>query len=328
LWLLGKTELDYLLKIIAHEHVLLGELLERPHGQQHPLVRKLARALRADSSERVFHFGETWEQSVCAWRDGTLFAADPDCCSRDAQGVISELLQFFPFIQWGHVDRWDVSRPVVAITGTRSPTEAAEELAWQLGELCAEEGWGVIHGAARGIDTAAGEGFLERQAHLGEALGGRNLAVLGEGLLHAAENHARPELFHNRAALSFEHPRARPSAATLLARNRAIAWLGDLLVVGEVKGGRGGAWQTFQHARSFRRPVFLFPRAKMYPARSTEVSSLHAAGYDLLRSAAANELSISWKPDLIKQVKSSVDGDHHQLLDKAEEDDIQDDLFI
>ncbi|MGB1007951.1 MAG: DNA-processing protein DprA, partial [Thalassobaculaceae bacterium] len=65
-----------------------------------------------------------------------------------------------------------LARPAVAVVGARNASANARRLAQALAETVAAEGYVVVSGMARGIDTAAHEG----------ALSGGTVAVLGGGI--------------------------------------------------------------------------------------------------------------------------------------------------
>lgn len=64
----------------------------------------------------------------------------------------------------------DPGVPVLAIVGTRSPTQAALDAATRLGEEVAENGLPVVSGLARGIDVAAHRGALSARGVTGAVL--------------------------------------------------------------------------------------------------------------------------------------------------------------
>lgn len=67
---------------------------------------------------------------------------------------------------------WDlVETPSVAIVGTRNPSSEGSRRAAKLARLCVADGYTVVSGLARGIDTVAHTAAMEA--------GGRTIAVLG-----------------------------------------------------------------------------------------------------------------------------------------------------
>jgi DNA processing protein len=73
---------------------------------------------------------------------------------------------------------WDLVRtPGVAIVGTREPTEEGRRRATKLARLFVENGFTIVSGLARGIDTVAHTTAI--------AAGGRTIAVLGTPITEA-----------------------------------------------------------------------------------------------------------------------------------------------
>lgn len=146
--------------------------------------------------------------------------------------------------------RGTISRPLVAIVGTRNPSPEAAEAAFTVARMLAARGIGVVSGLALGIDGAAHRGCL--------AGGGRTVAVLGHGLdapLYPPPHRALAEVIAGRGALvsPFE-PEVTVTRATLLARNRWIAALARAVWVVQT-GAPGGALSAAAHARSLGIPV-------------------------------------------------------------------------
>jgi len=65
--------------------------------------------------------------------------------------------------------------PCIAIIGTREPTELGKNIAYRIAQFFAREGYTIVSGLARGIDTAAHRGTLS-------VAGGRTIAILGTSL--------------------------------------------------------------------------------------------------------------------------------------------------
>lgn len=144
----------------------------------------------------------------------------------------------------------DDGTPAAAIVGTRHPTLAARQLAGMLAETLARDGWAIISGLALGIDTAAHQGALRT--------GGLTVAVLGSGLrtVYPPANAALAEHIAAHGALLTEvHPAAGPSSGALVARNRLIAGLSDVVIVVEA-GTDSGSLYAARFASRYGRPVF------------------------------------------------------------------------
>lgn len=139
----------------------------------------------------------------------------------------------------------------VAIVGTREASEWGQRVAMQLARGCAERGFTVVSGLARGIDTAAHTGALDGA--------GRTLAVLGSGIrvIHPKENAELAETIVNGrgAVLSEFHPNAPPKGPALMTRDRVISGLARGVIVVEAAPD-SGSMDTASRARKQGRLVF------------------------------------------------------------------------
>ena len=137
-----------------------------------------------------------------------------------------------------------------AIVGTRSPSDEARKIAFELGQCLAEQGWTIVSGLAHGIDTAAHEGALS-------VADGRTVAVLGGGVLNVypAENETLANRIVKQGALVGEnHPDATPNTARLVSRNRIISGLCQHVIVVETEID-GGAMYAARFATTQGRTV-------------------------------------------------------------------------
>jgi DNA processing protein len=141
----------------------------------------------------------------------------------------------------------------VAVVGSRHPSaygltvckKLCVELAWQ--------GWAVVSGMARGIDSAAHLGALEG--------GGRTLAVLGTGLdvVYPTENRKLYERIATSGAVLSELPLGTPpDPGNFPVRNRLISGLALGVVVVEATA-KSGSLITAGMALEQGRQVFAVP---------------------------------------------------------------------
>jgi DNA processing protein len=141
----------------------------------------------------------------------------------------------------------------VAVVGSRHPSayglmvckKLCVELAWQ--------GWTVVSGMARGIDSAAHLGALEG--------GARTLAVLGTGLdvVYPAENRKLYERISGSGAVISELPLGSPpDPGNFPVRNRIISGLALGVVVVEATA-KSGSLITARMALDQGRQVFAVP---------------------------------------------------------------------
>ena len=138
----------------------------------------------------------------------------------------------------------------IAIVGTRQPHPESLQVAYTWAAELARQGWTVVSGLARGIDTAAHQGTL--------AAAGHTLAVLGSGVnvIYPPENAPlASQIAGNGALISEAHPDANPSTTALMRRNRLITALSRATIVVEAPVD-SGALHAARSAHALGRPVF------------------------------------------------------------------------
>lgn len=140
---------------------------------------------------------------------------------------------------------------LIAVIGTREPTDAGRSAAAQLTHEFADAGWGILSGLAKGIDTVAHRSALQA--------GAPTLAVLGCGLdrVYPAENEAlAAQILAAGGALLSEHPfGTEPNPGYLIARDRLQSALAAAVVVAQ-SGLASGTMHTVRFAASQGTPVF------------------------------------------------------------------------
>lgn len=171
-----------------------------------------------------------------------------------------------PFLLYVRGDIKEEDHRAIAIVGTRKPTTyglgEAEKLAGQL----AQRGITVVSGLARGIDTAAHRGALQRE--------GRTIAVLacGVDVAYPEENKELMRQISNQGALVSEYPMSTKPIRTLFPmRNRIISGLslGVVIVEGSTDSG---ALITARWATEHNREVFAVPG----PVHSPQAKGPHS----------------------------------------------------
>lgn len=155
-----------------------------------------------------------------------------------------------PFLFYrGALAEEDVSS--VAVVGTRSASGAGLERAARLSGLLARHHVTVISGLARGIDTAAHQGTLDR--------GGRTIAVLGTGITrcYPAENRDLADRIAQAGAVVSQFwPTRSPGRDTFPRRNVVMSGLSQGTVVieaGQTSGAKMQARLALEHGKT----VFL-----------------------------------------------------------------------
>jgi DNA processing protein len=185
-----------------------------------------------------------------------------------------------PPILFSRGDPDALSRPRVAIIGTRRCSRYGHDVAFELGRDLAGAGVAVVSGLALGIDGAA---------HLGAIAADRTppVGVVGSGLdvVYPKANARLWATVEERGALLTEAPLgARPQRWRFPARNRIIAALADVVVVVESHAA-GGSLLTVGEAIARDHPVMAVPG----PVRSSAshgTNALLADGAAPARDAA------------------------------------------
>ena len=146
-----------------------------------------------------------------------------------------------------------LSRPTVAIVGTRRSTAYGERVTGEIATALASAGACIVSGMARGIDAAAHRAALRAR--------GTTAAVLGTGVdvAYPAAHGDLHRAIVERGAVISEFPcgnRAEP--ASFPRRNRLIAALARATIVVEA-GEKSGALITSEHAQELNRDVGVVP---------------------------------------------------------------------
>jgi DNA processing protein len=171
-----------------------------------------------------------------------------------------------------------VSEKLIAIVGARRSSAYGNNAAHMLGSDLALADVYVVSGAARGIDTAAHKGALNK---------GRTIAVLGCGvdISYPPENGGLLSCIAQQGAVISEYPPGTPPhAAHFPARNRLINGLSKGIVVVEA-AEKSGALITTEYALEEGRDVFAVP-GSIFSQTSKGVNTLIKQGAKLIDSAA------------------------------------------
>ncbi len=142
---------------------------------------------------------------------------------------------------------------VIAVVGSRRATTYGKTVCDQLSRQLVANGFTVVSGFARGIDSAAHRGVLEA--------GGKTIAVMGNGLsvIYPAENKQLMEQLTASGAAISEFPITTPPMATNFPRrNRVISGLSLGTLVVEASEN-SGSLITARLAAEQGREVFAVP---------------------------------------------------------------------
>ncbi|MFN8650337.1 MAG: DNA-processing protein DprA [Gemmatimonadales bacterium] len=127
-----------------------------------------------------------------------------------------------------------LTRPAVAIVGSRDHSPYGERITREIAAACAARGIVVVSGMARGLDAVAHAAAL--------SVGGPTIGVLGNGLgvIYPTANRELYRQVEARGLLLTEFPPGeRPVAGSFPRRNRLISALARVTVVVEAAEGSG-----------------------------------------------------------------------------------------
>lgn len=169
------------------------------------------------------------------------------------------------------------ARPTVAMVGARNSSAAAVRFARGLAHDLAEQGYVVVSGLARGIDTAAHQGSIE----------GGTIGVIAGGIdvVYPPENEALQRAIAERGLLIAEMPPGtEPRARHFPYRNRIISGLSTGTVVVEA-APKSGSLITARLAAEAGREVMAVPGSPLDP-RAQGCNQLIRDGATLIQSAS------------------------------------------
>lgn len=155
----------------------------------------------------------------------------------------------------GHVNRDELMgvAPMVAVVGTRSPSEYGKRWTRRITEILTHSGFTIVSGMAEGIDTEAHRRCL--------AMAGRTIAVLGCGtdVIYPWSNRNLYTQILDSGLLLSEHPAGtKPDRMFFPRRNRIIAGLCRATLLLEA-GEKSGGLITAHYANDYGREVYVLP---------------------------------------------------------------------
>ena len=166
--------------------------------------------------------------------------------------------------------------PAVGIVGTRSPSEYGKRWTRKLSSSLTQQGFAIISGLAKGIDTVAHRSCLDQS--------GYTIAVLGTGLdmVYPQSNQTLYEQIQAQGLLLSEYPNGvPPDRSHFPRRNRIIAGLSRAVLVTEAPR-RSGALITAQLANDYGRDVYALPGSLDNPRCLGCLELLHQGGQLIL----------------------------------------------
>lgn len=195
---------------------------------------------------------------------------------------------------------------MIAIVGTRHPSENGRLFAHRLAADLAMAGVTVVSGMAEGVDSAAHRGALDA--------GGRTIAVWGSSLdiVYPPSNRDLAEQIKQRGTIVSEYlPGTSPDRGTFPDRNRIISGLSEGVVVVEA-GRKSGALITASQALAQGRELFAVPGS---PQAQTSLGT-----NDLIRKGARLVASVDDIFDELPRLRGQVLARRFQQLDELTDD--------
>lgn len=149
-----------------------------------------------------------------------------------------------PGCLWAKGDLSLLEKPAVAVVGSREPTAAARDFAIAAGRMAARQGFVLVSGNAKGVDSFAQNACLDE--------GGSVISVVADSLKDKADR--KGLLYISEDCFDFGFTPARA-----LSRNRVIHCLGQKTLVSQCRLGRGGTWNgSVNNLKNRWSPVFCF----------------------------------------------------------------------
>lgn len=154
-----------------------------------------------------------------------------------------------PIFWKGNIDF--INQPAVAVVGTRNPTERGIAAAKIITETLVKEGFVVVSGLAKGIDSVAHSCTL--------SLGGKTIGVLGTPIhqIYPAQNKKLGEEITDKGLLlSISRPEEGGNPYVFPRRNRLMALLTKATIIVEAGETSGVVHQAAECARLNRKLIF------------------------------------------------------------------------
>lgn len=198
--------------------------------------------------------------------------------------------------------------PMIAIVGTRRPTNYGRTLTYRIASELARAGFCIVSGLALGIDTIAHQAALD--------VGGKTLAVLGCGL-DCPYPRSNTNLFKQIIKLGggaiSEYPIGTEAyKSNFPARNRIIAGLSLATVVTEADA-KSGSLITANFALQANRLVMAIP-GNITSLRSAGPNNLIKNGAQLVTNAGDILAILGMESPNLQKVKIKADSKEEALI--------------
>jgi len=238
-----------------------------------------------------------------------------------------------PPVLWVMGDMAVLDRPVIALVGARNASSLGTRMARSLAADLSEQGFTIVSGLARGVDTAA---------HLASLKGG-TVAVMAGGVdvIYPAENTTlASDILKTGLRLSEQPIGLIPQARHFPSRNRLISGLAHAVVVVEA-AAKSGSLITARTALDQGREVLAVPGHPI-DARASGCNMLIRDGATLVRSAAdviealpknkpketQAEMSLDTTPEPTGRTPRDTTALHQQILQRLGPSPLAEDQLI
>lgn len=149
---------------------------------------------------------------------------------------------------WGNLDL--LNKPAVGFCGSRNVTDKGIEITVDTAKQITDQGWVVVSGHARGVDTAAHRTALEG--------GGSTIIVAAEGILTfklrlELKKIAKPEQI---LIISEFEPNSKWTIGRAMMRNKTIIALSDAMMLVEARS-EGGTFEAGKTALKLKMPLYV-----------------------------------------------------------------------
>ncbi len=176
------------------------------------------------------------------------------------------------------------------VVGTRHPSSAGSNFAYDISKELVENGYTVISGLALGCDTAAHNACIQNK--------GQTVAFLPSSLSNINPNSnkalAQEIINHNGLVITEFSPLATSNANMYITRDRFIAGATNLVFASEFDE-QSGTLQTLEFASKFNKPIYTLKEL---------VKNKEFNGFESLESKKIKCEALDWN-ELKKIIKSS-----------------------
>ena len=198
--------------------------------------------------------------------------------------------------------------PMVAIVGTRRPTNYGRSITYQLAGELARAGFCIVSGLALGIDTVAHQAALDNN--------GKTLAVLGCGLDNPyPKSNAGlfKQILKSGGGVISEYPNGTEAyKSNFPARNRIIAGLSLAIIVTEADA-KSGSLITANFALQANRIVMAMP-GNITSQRSAGPNNLIKNGAQLVTNSSDVLALLGMQSPKLQKLKITADSKEEALI--------------